>query len=93
MSRDSVVMKSGLLLDAIWMTAERAAGPGFRTEITDLLEAVARVKIDRSASFASMYCCQVSNPREHSSMASARCGEDSSLRYIVIDLDMSDNVL
>lgn len=73
--------------------AARATGPGFRVEIADLFEDVARAKMDRRASFASMYSCQVSNPREQRSIARARCGEASSLRYSVMDFDMSERVL
>ena len=75
------------------MMAARAAGPGFLIEIPALLDDVARVKMERRASLASMYCCHVSNPREHKSIARARCGEALSLRYMAIDFEMSHSVL
>lgn len=89
MSRESVVMNKGLLLDAICRTAKRACGPGLRTEIDSFRELVARVNSERSASIASKYCCQISKPREHRSIASTRYGHASSYRWIVIDFAMS----
>ena len=52
-SNDSVVTKSGLLLEAICRTAMRACGPGLRTEIDSFFDVVANVNKERNASIAS----------------------------------------
>lgn len=76
----NVVMNKGVLLDAIFRTADRACRPTLCGDIASFFAFVASRKSARSISTASVCCCQTWNPREQSSMASVRYGEVSSCR-------------
>lgn len=68
----NVVMNKGVLLDAMFNTADRACSPTLCSDIPSFFVPVARRKSARSISTASVCCCHTWNPREQSSMASVR---------------------